>query len=159
PPHRTRRPGRPDRRPPPGPGRLRGRPMKRPLLLLAAALLAAPGAAQAQSYVRAGLGYDVSNETGFRDQDCQSTAPPALFGCGAAARGGPLTAGGDFGRSVMVQLGLGRRFAPYLRGEVEAAWRPDLAFDGQANFVRTPGEQPVSAKLDSRSLLAAAYAD
>jgi opacity protein-like surface antigen len=129
------------------------------ILAAIAAILGVPAGAQAQGYLRAGLGYDVSETSRVQDADCSATAPPALFGCGAAPDGSVLAARGDMGRTAALELGAGRRLAPYLRGEVQAAWRPGLAFDGRANFLRTPGDQQVSAKVDSKTLIAAAYFD
>jgi opacity protein-like surface antigen len=128
-------------------------------LIATLALIALPAAAHAESYLRAGLAYERSRETGFRDLDCASTAPPALYGCGVSAGGAPLTARGDFGSTVAGELGVGTRISPYLRIEAVATYRPDLDFRGDANFVRTPGEQRVTADGSSLSAMGAVYAD
>jgi opacity protein-like surface antigen len=126
---------------------------------IALAALALPLAARAETYVRAGVAYEHSSETGFRDVDCSGTAPPALFGCAAGADGGLLSAQGGFGSTAAVEVGLGRRITPHLRLEGLVTYRPDLDFSGRANFVRTPGEQRVGADMNSLSALAVAYAD
>ena len=126
---------------------------------LAVALALLPAPAFAQSYLRAGVGYDVPRESGIGDVDCARAAPAALFGCAAAVDGSPLGARGDFGASPALELGIGRRIHPNVRLELQGAWRPDLDFSGQANFLRTPGRQPVSANGSSLSALAVAYFD
>ncbi|OYX35089.1 MAG: hypothetical protein B7Y99_04340 [Caulobacterales bacterium 32-69-10] len=128
-------------------------------LAIALAALALPLAAHAETYVRAGAAYEHSSETGFRDLDCSASAPPALFGCAAGADGGLLSAQGGFGSTAAVELGLGRRITPHLRLEGLVTYRPDLDFGGRANFVRTPGEQRVSADMNSLSAMAVIYAD
>lgn len=127
--------------------------------LLIAVAVAVPGLSHAETYLRAGAAYERSSEAGFRDLDCSAAAPPALFGCSAAADGQPLTARGDFGSTAAVDLGLGWRVSPYLRLEAQATYRPDLDFVGQANFLRTPGDQRTSADMNSLSGMVAAYAD
>lgn len=127
--------------------------------LLAVALAFLPASAAAQAYVRTGVGYDVSRESGIADVDCARTAPPALFGCAAAVDGSPLGARGDFGASPALELGLGRRMHPNIRLELQGAWRPGLDFEGRANFLRTPGPQPVAAEGSSLAALAVAYFD
>lgn len=135
--------------------------MPKPTLraLLFAAVLAAPAAASAETYVRAGVGYDWSSGARFADADCAQTAPPALFGCAAGLDGRPLGAAGHFGKAATVDLGLGYRLTPWARVEAQGTWRPELDFTGDANFLRTPGEQPVDAEHDSLSALAVAYFD
>lgn len=128
-------------------------------LVLLALALALPAAAQAETYVRAGAAYERSRETGFRDLDCASAAPPALYGCGASEAGGPLTARGGFGSTAAMEVGLGRRISPWFRIEANLAYRPDLDFRGQANFVRTPGEQRTTADASSLAAMGVIYAD
>jgi hypothetical protein len=82
--------------------------------------LLSPAAAQAQGtglYLRGGIGGEWSQATRLHDIDCARTQPPALFGCGPGIDGRPLGARGDFGRSAALDLGIGYRFLPALRGE------------------------------------------
>lgn len=126
----------------------------------AALLFAAiPAAAHAETYVRAGVGHDTSSATRFADSDCNATTPPALFGCAAGLDGAPLGAAGSFGKSASFDLGVGWRAASFLRLEIAATWRPGLDFRGDANFLRTPGEQPVNADHDSLAGFVLVYAE
>lgn len=130
-------------------------------LLLAGLSLAAP-AAQAQGtglYLRGGISGDWSEAAHLRDSDCARTQPPALFGCGRGIDGRVLGARGDFGRSAAFDLGIGYRLLPTLRAEALVTYRPGFAFQGRANFLATPGPQPVSADLDAVSALAVGYLD
>ena len=128
-------------------------------LVAALALCAIPLAARAETYVRAGAGFENSSHDRFRDVDCNQSEPPALFGCAVAVDGQPLAARGDFGTTPTVDLGLGWRLSPYVRVEVEGTYRPSLNFGGQANFLRTPGEQPVSARGHTLTALAVGWLD
>ncbi|MDQ4135010.1 MAG: outer membrane beta-barrel protein [Pseudomonadota bacterium] len=124
--------------------------------------LLSPAAAQAQGtglYLRGGIGGEWSRATRLHDIDCARTQPPALFGCGPGIDGRPLGARGDFGRSAALDLGIGYRFLPALRGEALLTYRPGFAFSGRANFLATPGPQPVSAELDTVSAMAVGYLD
>src|SRR5690606_33855073 len=85
--------------------------------------------------------------------------PPALFGCGPGIDGRPLGASGDFGSGATFDAGLGYRFSPAFRGEMQLTYRPGFAFSGTANFLATPGAQPVSGKLDSTSAMLVGHVD
>jgi opacity protein-like surface antigen len=102
--------------------------MRRAALALAAAL-ALPAAAHAQTYARAGLGYEHGRESGFR------------FG-GAEGR---------FEGTAAVDAGVGRRVAPFIRVEALASWRPRLAFEAAP-----PG---ASGRASSAAALAVGYFD
>ena len=56
----------------------------------------APSRPESGPYVPLGAGIDWVEATGFRDADCSSQNPAALFGCGAGNNGQPLGAGGGF---------------------------------------------------------------
>lgn len=140
------------------------RALLRPLVLagafLACALpLAATRADEARFYLRGGLGGEWSTRTNLRDLDCTQAAPPALFGCGPGIDDRALGARGDFGRSATFDFGFGYRVLPAFRGELLLTYRPGLAFSGRANFLATPGPQPVSADADSFSAMAVGYID
>jgi opacity protein-like surface antigen len=119
------------------------------------------GAAKAESglYVRGGLGVDWSHETRFRDKDCAQTEPPALFGCQLGNDGRPIAARGDFGTPVALEAGIGYRLLPAFRTEALVSYRPDLDFSGRANFLNTPGAQPVYAEGDSLTGMLVGYLD
>lgn len=129
------------------------------LLALPAALVSSSASAQSGIYVRGGLSVDVSRETRFKDIDCGSGAPPALFGCGTGSDGEPLGAVGDFGIPVAVEGGVGYRLAPMFRLEGLLSYRGRSDFEGEANFLNTPGRQPVKGQVDSVTGLAVAYLD
>jgi opacity protein-like surface antigen len=126
-------------------------------LLLFTAMV--PAVAQAETYGRVGVGYDTASDTRFGDANCSATTPPALFGCVAGLDGAPLGAAGHFGKAASFDLGIGWRAASFLRLEAVATYRPGLDFKGDANFLRTPGEQPVNADHDSLAGFVTAYAD
>lgn len=128
------------------------------LLLLAA--LAMPAAADSLSpYVRVTLGLDRTNDTTFADEDCSDVNPSALFGCADGDDGKPIGARGDFGMTTLLGIGAGAELTPWLRVEAEAAARPNLDFEGNANFKRSGKRQPVSGTLSQSELMAFAYLD
>lgn len=110
-------------------------------------------------YVRAGLGWDWSRDSHFKDEHCHATNPPALFGCVPGCDGKPIGAYGDFENTVAIEAGLGYRVCPFLRAEILACYRPGLDFSGGANFLRVQGPQPVGGSVRSLSTMACAYLD
>ena len=134
-------------------------------LLLAAVIGAAlPAPAFAQTYARGGVLLDWSQDTRFKDADCASTTPAALYGCGTGNDGAPQNSHGDFGTIAGVEFGLGYAIVPALRLEAAVQYRPDFSFDGRANFgggalEDTSARQDVAAKLSSLSGMLAAYLD
>ena len=97
-------------------------------------------------YLRAGFVADGSKPTRFKDEDCSSTSPAALYGCGDGVDGAPLSSLGDFGTKAGIDLGLGYVAAPALRLEAVVQHRPRFSFDGRANFRQTTDRQDVSAE-------------
>lgn len=126
-------------------------------LVYGAALAPAPAPAQ-EIDVTVATAVDWSRDTSWRDRDCTSESPPALYGCDAGEDGLPLGAWGDFGPSVAVEVGVGTRLQGF-RVEARALHRPSMEFEGTSNFIGVPGEQPVRGTLSSTSLLAAGYLD
>ena len=110
-------------------------------------------------YLRIGVNLDMSSNSRFGDADCLSTSPAALYGCGMGNNGTSLGTQGDFGSAYGVEVGLGIAATPKLRLETTIAYRPRFAFEGNANFVQTSADQPVSADLWSMSGMVAAYMD
>lgn len=110
-------------------------------------------------YVRAGLGGDWSRDTRFKDEHCQATNPPALFGCVPGRDGKPIGAYGDFGNTVAFEAGLGYQVCSFLRAEILACYKPRLDFSGGANFLRVQGPQPVRGSVRSLSTMACVYLD
>ena len=110
-------------------------------------------------YLRAGVGLDQLSKTRFRDEDCFSTSPAALYGCGRGNDGTGLSSSGDFGTAAGIEVGVGFLATPKLRLETSIAYRPRFAFEGRANFIQTSVRQSVSADLWSMSSMVAAYMD
>ena len=115
--------------------------------------------AQAEPYLRFGVGGDGSVPATFRDSTCQSVQPPALFGCGAGRNGEPLGASGAFGSGVVLDAGLGYRFNRWLRVEGLFSYRPAYEYNGQANFIQSAPPQPVYANLSSVAAFGVGYID
>ena len=143
-------------------GILADRALARPLkfVLAPATSASSQSASSGDLYFRAGLALDLSEETRFQDNDCSSTSPAALYGCGKGIDGAaPLASLGDFGTMTGFELGIGYVAVPALRLEAVIEHRPNFSFDGRANFVQTAGRQEVSANLSSLSGMLAAYLD
>ncbi len=132
-------------------------------LLLAAALLMPPPAAALALveglYGRAAIGHDKTQGTRFRDRDCASQNPPALFGCQQGVDGRAIGGRGDFGRGTSVELAMGYRHNPWLRGEVAVARQTGLGFDGSANFLGVAGIQPVAGNARSTQVMVLGLVD
>ena len=114
-------------------------------------------ASEMRPYLRAAIGADMSGDATFRDADCASTDPAALFGCEDGSDGKPIGADGDFGSSVMFEAAAGVEVTDYLRLEAAFSYRPDFAFEGEANFLRAGSEQPVSGDVTQMGAMAFAY--
>ena len=110
-------------------------------------------------YARAGVVLDWTRETRFVDEDCSSTSPAALYGCGVDDIGAPRSSLGDFGTTTGVQFGLGYILTPALRLEAIVQYVPGFSFDGRANFLQPSRQQTVSADLSFLTGMAAAYLD
>lgn len=117
------------------------------------------GAAADAFYVRTGVFLDGSEPTRFRDEDCSSTSPAALYGCGDGVDGAPLSSLGDFGTAGGIDLGLGYVIAPAMRLEAVVQHHPRIPFKGRANFRQTTDRQDVSARLSTVTGMLAAYVD
>ncbi len=125
----------------------------------AAGSISSGPASRGDFYFRAGVVLDGSEETRFRDADCSSASPAALYGCGNGNDDAPLSSAGDFGTMAGFEFGLGYAAAPALRLEAVIRHRPIFSFEGRANFVQTAGRQAVSAELSSLTGMLVAYLD
>ena len=110
-------------------------------------------------YFRAGVVFDWSAQTRFRDEDCSSASPAALYGCGQGIDGAVRSSLGDFGTMAGFEFGLGYAAAPALRLEAVIQYRPTFSFQGRANFNQTTGRQKVSADVSALSSMLAVYLD
>ena len=126
--------------------------------VLAAALSTGTMAAEG-CYLRAGIGFERIAETEFRDQNCASTEPAALYGCGEGPDGSPYRTVGDFSTASGIEIGIGGTVAAAVRMEALLEFRPRLAFSGNANFLDPERRQSVSTDLSALSAMVAAYAD
>ena len=129
-------------------------------MLIAAGMSAAPGVAIAGDfYLRGGIGFDRPADTVFTDRDCASAAPDALYGCGRGGDGAPLRSRGGFGTAPALEAGLGYVAGRAARLEVLVEYRPNLAFEGHANFLAPDRRQEVTADLSSVSAMLVGYVD
>jgi len=112
------------------------------------------------AYGRFGAGVEWPETSGFKDTNCASKQPPALFGCGAGNDGRRLGATGGFDPSLVVEGALGYRFNRWIRAEALLSWQPDLDFKGQSNFRGAAGSnQPVNGAVSSVAGFGVAYVD
>lgn len=120
-----------------------------------------PGSSPAPSryYIRGGIVLDRSADAKFKDTDCLSVSPAALYGCGKGIDGTPRGSRGDFGTMTGYEIGVGYVATPVLRFEALLQYRPGFSFQGNANFVQTSAGQDVSAELSSVSGMLTAYLD
>ena len=112
------------------------------------------------AYGRLGAGVNWPETGGFKDANCASKQPPALFGCGTGNNGRRLGATGGFDPALVVEGGLGYRFNRWIRAEALLSWQPDLDFKGKSNFRGAAGSnQPVSGAVSSVAGFGVAYLD
>jgi len=117
-----------------------------------------PGSA-AGWYLRGAIGYEKSLAADFSDTHCASADPPSLFGCINGNDGRAIGAYGDFGHFPLGEIAFGRRFLPWLRADLAMAYRFNMNYEGNANFLVVGVHQPVSAKADSVSGMANLFVD
>jgi opacity protein-like surface antigen len=129
------------------------------IVAVLAAAMSAEALAAEGCYLRVGMGFDLPTETEFRDRDCESTEPAALYGCGSGPDGAPYRSVGDFGTVTALEVGIGGTVASAVRMEALIEYRPDHTFSGQANYLAPERQQSVSADLSALSGMVAAYAD
>lgn len=129
--------------------------MRRPLFAL---LFLCSLTASAQPFVRGGVAVEDGLGVTLRDVDCSSTQPPALFGCGLGDDARPFAARGNVGQGVSVETALGRELGRW-RGEVAFAFHSGANIEASSNFTGVSGDQPVTARLRSQSLMLAGAVD
>ena len=99
----------------------------------------------------------MSEGTTFLDENCATTSPVPLYGCGIGIDGKPFGSYGDFGSSAMFEAGAGVELTPYLRVEAAFSYQPGFAFDGRVNYPDVGQEQPVSGNVKQTSVMGIAY--
>jgi opacity protein-like surface antigen len=112
----------------------------------------------AEWYMQGRLGYEHSLDADFRD-DHSSEAAADFFGEGNGENGEPLGAYGDFGDYLLAEFAVGRRMSAWLRIGIEAQYRWDMEYRGNANFLSVGVNQPVSAQARSLATMATVYWD
>ena len=110
-------------------------------------------------YGRLGIGVDWPQSSSYRDNNCASTDPPALFGCVNGDDGRRLGAYGDFEETPVLDAALGYRVNDWLRAEALLSWRADMDFRGQSNFIGAGANQTVSGSVSSVAGFGVAYVD
>ena len=105
------------------------------------------------------MSIDLMEGTTFKDVDCASTNPAALYGCGAGKDGAPNKQSvGNFGAVPVAEFGFSRTDG-VIRYEFVIEYRPRYTFEGRANFLAPHRQQSVSAKLSTISGMLAGYLD
>ena len=99
--------------------------------------------------MRIGVDLDQFSNVVFKDLDCSSTSPAALYGCGKGSDGAPYRSRGEIKPASSFQLGIGRDIGNRFRVEFVALYKPNFTFDGNANFLAADREQHVRARLSS----------
>ena len=115
--------------------------------------------ARGDFYVLGGASLDRREATQFRDKDCESETPAALYGCGRGPDGAPRRSSGEFARTPGFEVGAGYVAKARVRLEATINYRPPFSFHGRANFLQTSGRQDVSADISSLSALFSVYVD
>ena len=106
-----------------------------------------------RAYFSLGLAAVFAEETRFTDSGRADSGLPKLYGS-------PNTyTDGDFDAGIEWQAGMGYRFTPALRAQVEFGMRNGLDYRGNANYRRSGSRQPSEAELDTRQFLLAGFYD
>ena len=98
-------------------------------------------------YVRLGLGTGWSNNTKFSDTNPNAKQPPAYYG-------NNINSKGDFGHPFLYDLGFGYKISPLFSTELILDYQSKYRYSGNANFVRSGINQPVSADASSVAVMA-----
>lgn len=125
----------------------------------APARIRATSLARGDFYVLGAATLDLRATSRFKDRNCSSQTPAALYGCGTGVDGDDLSASGEFARAPGFEVGAGYVATERVRVEATVQYRPPFSFNGSANFVQTSGRQDVSADVSSLSALVSAYVD
>ena len=106
-----------------------------------------------KAYFSFGLAAVFPEETRFTDGGQADSGIAKLYGS-------PDTfTDGDFDTGIQWRAGMGYRFTPSLRAQVEIGMSNGLDYRGNANYRRSGARQPSEAELDMRQLLLAGFYD
>ena len=106
-----------------------------------------------RTYFSLGLAAVFPEETRFTDSGRADSGIAKLYGS-------PDTfTDGDFDTGIQWRAGMGYRFTPSLRAQVEFGMSNGLDYRGNANYRRSGARQPSEAELDMRQLLLAGFYD
>ena len=106
-----------------------------------------------RTYFSLGLAAVFPEETRFTDSGRADSGIAKLYGS-------PDTfTDGDFDTGIQWRAGMGYRFTPSLRAQVEFGMSNGLDYRGNANYRRSGARQPSEAELDMRQFLLAGFYD
>lgn len=123
------------------------------------ATVGAASFARGDFYVLGAATLELRASSRFKDRNCSSETPAALYGCGTGVDGADLSASGEFARAPGFEVGAGYAATERVRVEATVQYRPPFSFNGRANFVQTSGRQDVSADVSSITALVSVHAD
>lgn len=127
------------------------------LLALVTTIFPLTASASADKYARFSLGYENSFDGHFRDADCNSVSPAALFGCGSGSDGRSRGVYGDFDNSYFLEFALGKKITPVFSIEAVVSHKPSFKFQGEANFNGVSGSQPITTDIRQSSIMGFGY--
>ena len=112
-------------------------------------------------YARTGVLISMYEDTSFRDVNCNSEKPAALYGCGKDPSGNDRQSFVDFESGTGFQLGYGYHVAPPFRVEASLERQVNLKIGGKPNFSYQGAllEQDFSSSMNVTSLTAWGIAD
>ena len=105
------------------------------------------------AYFSLGLAAVFSEETRFTDSGRADSGIAKLYGSS------DTFTDGDFDTGIEWRAGMGYRFTPALRAQVEFGMANGLDYRGNANYRRSGARQPSEAELDTRQFLLAGFYD
>ena len=106
-----------------------------------------------RAYFILGLGAVFPEETRFTDSGRADSGIAKLYGSP------DIFTDGDFDAGIQWRAGMGYRFTPSLRAQVEFGMSNGLDYRGNANYRRSGARQPSEAELETRQFLFAGFYD
>ena len=111
------------------------------------------GLLENKAYFSLGLGAVFPEETRFTDSGQADSGIAKLYGSP------DIFTDGDFDTGIQWRAGIGYRFTPALRAQVEFGMSNGLDYRGNANYRRAGARQPSEAELETRQFLFAGFYD